>query len=193
MPRFLISHQALVNVWYAFLIFWLLMALRNKRDARRQSLAGRSVHNILCAVAFFLVFFDAGQRWMDLQVVPHTQAWRAAGTLIAYAGFAIAIWARFALGTNWSGTVTVKQGHQLVRSGPYRVVRHPIYSGILLAGLGTAVQTAQLRAFVGVALAAFAWWLKSRAEERFMVEEFGAEYEQYRRETRALVPFFPFR
>ena len=139
MPSFLVSHRDLIYVWYAFLIVWLAMAIGVKRNVRRQSFAGRIVHNTLCGFAFAFLFVD-GWGWglLAQPVVPHTLEWRAAGTLIAYAGFAFAIWARLTLGTNWSGTVTVKENHELIRTGPYRFVRHPIYSGILLAGLGTA-------------------------------------------------------
>ena len=101
----------------------------------------------------------------------------------------IAIWARFVLGRNWSGTVTVKQDHELVRSGPYALVRHPIYSGLLLAFLGTAVARGDLAALLGVALAAATLHFKTATEESFMTEQFGAGYMEYKREVKSLIPF----
>jgi protein-S-isoprenylcysteine O-methyltransferase len=105
------------------------------------------------------------------------------------AGLGFSLWARFALGRNWSGTVTIKRDHELVRSGPYAIVRHPIYSGILLALLATAIARGHLGAFVGLAVAALTLRLKALSEESFMVEQFGAQYSAYQREVKALIPF----
>ena len=107
---------------------------------------------------------------------------------VTAAGLLLSIWARAYLGRNWSGTVTVKVGHQLIRSGPYRWVRHPIYSGLILAMIGTAINKGQLCGFVAVVLLWIGFTLKSRIEERFMGTTFGAEYEDYRRTTGAIVP-----
>jgi protein-S-isoprenylcysteine O-methyltransferase Ste14 len=85
--------------------------------------------------------------------------------------------------------VTVKAGHTLIRGGPYAVVRHPIYSGLSLAVLGTALAVGELRGLLAVGLVAFGFWHKSLLEERFMREEFGAEYERYCRDVKALIPF----
>ena len=101
----------------------------------------------------------------------------------------MAIWARVALGRNWSGTVTIKQYHQLIRTGPYSVVRHPIYSGLLLALLGTALAVGETRGLVALAGAFLMGIFKARTEERFMIEQFGSQYEDYRKRTKALVPF----
>jgi protein-S-isoprenylcysteine O-methyltransferase len=93
------------------------------------------------------------------------------------------------LGGNWSASVTVKQDHRLVRRGPYTIVRHPIYTGLLLALLGTAVALGELRGLLGVVVAFAAWRAKSRMEEAFMRQEFGLEYATYQGEVKALVPF----
>jgi protein-S-isoprenylcysteine O-methyltransferase len=104
-------------------------------------------------------------------------------------GSAFAIWARSALGGNWSAAVTVKKNHSLVQRGPYQVVRHPIYSGCLLAMLGTAIVFGEVGCFVAVVLALVAWWLKSRVEEEFMTQQFGDDYRSYQRSVKRLVPF----
>ena len=88
-----------------------------------------------------------------------------------------------------SSNVVLKQDHTLVRSGPYRIVRHPIYSGILLGMLGSAIQRGGIRCFAGVLICVFSFWLKTRAEEQFMVQQFGEEYLLYRLKVKALVPF----
>ena len=104
-------------------------------------------------------------------------------------GVALSIWARLILGSNWSNRVTVKENHTLVRTGPYHFVRHPIYSGILEEMLGSAVQRGGIRCFARVLICGPCFWLKTRAEDRFMVQSFGKEYLQYCNTVKALVPF----
>jgi len=99
------------------------------------------------------------------------------------------VWARLVLGRNWSGTVTVKQEHTLVRQGPYVIVRHPIYTGLLAAGLGTAIAYGQIRGLIAVALFLLLFILKIRIEERFMREQFGDDYRIYQEQVKALIPF----
>jgi protein-S-isoprenylcysteine O-methyltransferase len=98
-------------------------------------------------------------------------------------------WARLFLGGNWSSNVTLKQNHTLVQSGPYRIVRHPIYTGLIVALLGTAVALGELRCFLGVLLAAIAWKIKSVSEETLMEQQFGDQYTRYRRQVKGLVPY----
>jgi protein-S-isoprenylcysteine O-methyltransferase Ste14 len=105
------------------------------------------------------------------------------------AGLAFAVWARFVIGRNWSGTVTLKQDHELVRSGPYAIVRHPIYTGFLLALVGTAVARGTIGAFIGVAIAVLTLRLKSLTEESLMLHQFGPQYATYKRDVKALIPF----
>jgi protein-S-isoprenylcysteine O-methyltransferase len=124
-----------------------------------------------------------------VRFVPGTAAWQMAGAAITVAGVAVAVWARFYLGKNWSATVTVKQEHELIRSGPYSVVRHPIYSGFLLAILGTAIYEGELKGLFALVLASVTWKIKSLHEEAFMEAEFGAHYTQYKRDVKSLVPF----
>ena len=93
------------------------------------------------------------------------------------------------LGGNWSNRVTVKENHKLVHTGPYRIVRHPIYSGILLGMLGSALQRGWIRCFAGVLICGFSFCLKTRVEERFMMQSFGEQYQQYRHKVKALAPF----
>jgi protein-S-isoprenylcysteine O-methyltransferase Ste14 len=105
------------------------------------------------------------------------------------AGLGFAVWARVHLGRNWSGTVSVKEDHELIRSGPYAYVRHPIYTGILAAVLGTAIASGTVRALIGLVIIAAALVRKSHIEERFMRETFPGQYERYSAEVPALIPF----
>ena len=182
--------RALEWVWIAFLLYWMAMSLGNKRVVRKQSPAGRLLQFAVGGFAFVLLWgrmFQTGP--LARRIIPLNVVWIAIGLALTCAGIAFAVWARVTLGKNWSGIVTVKQDHQLIRTGPYALVRHPIYSGLLLAIIGTAVSLGRVRSFLAVAVILVGWWLKWRAEEDFMVQEFGEQYEQYRRETPALIPF----
>ncbi len=112
----------------------------------------------------------------------------ALGIAITLAGIAFAMWARVYLGGNWSSSVTVKVGHQLVRTGPYRFVRHPIYTGLISSLFGTAIVRHQVRGIIAVVLAYVGFKIKSRIEERTMISTFGAQYDEYSRTTGAIVP-----
>jgi protein-S-isoprenylcysteine O-methyltransferase Ste14 len=101
---------------------------------------------------------------------------------------AFAIWARATLGRNWSAVVQVKQGHELVERGPYRWVRHPIYTGLLMGFLGTACALGEWRGLLGTAIVGVSFWFKLKLEERWMREQFGARYEDYMRRVKALIP-----
>lgn len=110
------------------------------------------------------------------------------GLLVQGASAAFAIWARRHLGRYWSGAITTKADHQLVRSGPYRFVRHPIYSGMLGMFLGTALVSGAWHGLVGMALISIAYWRKIRLEEAALRAVIGEEYATYSRHTKALVP-----
>jgi protein-S-isoprenylcysteine O-methyltransferase Ste14 len=112
----------------------------------------------------------------------------AAGLIIEATGLLLAVWTRRHLGRNWSGEISIKRDHQLVRSGPYHVVRHPIYTALLAMYLGSAVVSGELHALFGLALAAIAYGRKVRLEEAVLAQFFGEEYRDYRRVTWALLP-----
>ncbi len=148
---------------------------------------------ILNVAAFYAMFsHELAYRWMRLRFLPPGPWVETLGIAITAAGLLFTIWARTYLGRNWSGTVTVKVGHQLIRSGPYRWVRHPIYSGLILATIGTAIVRGQVRGIVAVVLLWIGFVMKSRIEERVMAATFGSEYEEYSRTTGAIVPRLKF-
>ena len=105
------------------------------------------------------------------------------------AGLLFAVWAREHLGRNWSSSVTIKQGHELITTGPYAVVRHPIYTGILAGLLGTAIALSQVRGFIGFVLFFLVLWVKLRMEEQWMRSQFGDTYATYAHQTAALLPY----
>lgn len=180
------------EIWLVFGVVWMVAAFASKRTVKRQSYGSRVLQSGLAFIGLLLVFnfwdvFKSG--WYTDRVIPHTAPWALAGAALAIAGVLLCFWARLILGANWSARVTIKQDHELVRRGPYAFVRHPIYTGLLTAMLGTALVYGFARCFVGVLLFAVALWLKSQMEEQFMIQQFGEQYAQYRQRTRALVPF----
>jgi protein-S-isoprenylcysteine O-methyltransferase len=181
--------RLITSLWIVVGIVWAAGALTTKRTVRNEPVAIRVLHVAIMALAFGLVFGDSFRPGpLNALFLPATPAVQWTGFGITVAGIGIAVLARIMLGGNWSGTVTVKEDHRLVRSGPYAVVRHPIYSGLALALLGTAVSQARMGALLGVAVAVLGWRFKSRIEEAFMEQEFGAEYAEYKRQVKALIP-----
>ncbi|SPE60693.1 Isoprenylcysteine carboxyl methyltransferase (fragment) [Verrucomicrobia bacterium] len=104
-------------------------------------------------------------------------------------GLIVTLWARWTLGGNWSSSVTFKQGHELIRTGPYRLVRHPIYTGLLVMALGTALDFGQFRCWLALPLMTTAFWVKLKQEEKLLLRHFPREYPLYKRQVKALVPF----
>ena len=183
-------HNTLATIWTVFWVLWILPAVFGKRTIRRQTNGSRILQLILLLVAYVLIVNgELGWNWLNIRLAPEGRASTAVGYGLLMAGMLFAGWARLFLGGNWSSSVTLKQDHTLVRSGPYRIVRHPIYTGLLVALLGTAIALGELRCFLGVLLAAIAWKIKSMSEETLMVQQFGDQYARYREQVKGLVPY----
>ncbi len=183
-------HLCFNAAWLVLVIVWIAGAVTAKRAARSESAASLAGHLLLLAAGMTLVFTGNVHRGpLAWRLIPESPAAVCAGLALTVAGVAFAIWARLILAGNWSGSVTIKEGHTLVRRGPYRVVRNPIYTGLWMALMGTAAAYGEFRGFLGAGIALLAWWQKTRIEEAFLAEQFGAEYERYRREVKALIPF----
>ena len=143
----------------------------------------------ILGVGAFLTFSRSDQFGrLSGRFVPESEWIKGGAVLLVAAGVGIAIWARWHIGQFWSARVTLKVDHQLVQSGPYARVRHPIYSGLLVAMLGTALFVGEWRALVGVLLVFVTHWQKARREEALLTEQFGAEYQEYRDRTGSLIP-----
>ncbi len=176
--------------WLVLALVWVVSALRTKRTVQSQSSASQLLYTAILLVGVYMIFAkQSGIPWLDRQLFSVTVPIVLAGLLVVLIGVAFSIWSRLILGSNWSNRVTVKENHTLVRTGSYRIVRHPIYSGILLGMLGSALQRGGIRCLVGVLICGLSFWLKTRAEERFMVQSFGEQYLQYSHKVKALAPF----
>jgi len=180
-------------IWTTVAVFWLFSSLRRKPVARVSQRGDRTVQIGLLIGAGLLLFTSWPQvTALAARVVPDDRAVAALGVVLAISGAAFAIIARGFLGANWSGRAVIKDAHEMVCRGPYALVRHPIYTGLLLAAAGTAMVGGRLHDFLGVALLWAAFELKRRDEEELLLRAFGDDYRAYRRAVRsAIVPFVP--
>jgi protein-S-isoprenylcysteine O-methyltransferase Ste14 len=183
-------HQyAIPALWLAWLIYWTIAAIGAKATLWEESFASRLSHVIPLALgAVLLATPHVPMAWLAARFLPRTAGWFWLGLVLVVLGIAFSVAARIWLGRNWSSMVTLKRDHELIRSGPYRWVRHPIYTGLLLAVLGTAITVAEWRGLIALALISAALLRKISIEERFLVTQFGAAYRQYRDEVPALLP-----
>jgi protein-S-isoprenylcysteine O-methyltransferase Ste14 len=179
-----------IGCWVVWALVWAVAARFASQTKQRQSSGARRIQIALYIVAVALMI---GPSWLPqgplaIRIVTGLgAAWVGVGLTVA--GLAFAIWARFFLGRNWSGDVTLKEGHSLIDTGPYALARHPIYTGLLTAFLGAALLRGTIGAFLGVALYGVAFASKISTEERLLASEFGPTYEAYRKRVKALVPF----
>jgi protein-S-isoprenylcysteine O-methyltransferase Ste14 len=182
--------QLMLWLWSAWFVYWVVCALSVKSTQRRESLGSRLSHVVPLLTGVALILWPrVPWQWLSLRLLPPGPLQVALGLVLLALGLAFTVWARVYLGRNWSGMVTVKEGHELIRSGPYAYVRHPIYTGLLVALLGSAVACGELRALIGLGIVAGAFIRKLRIEERFMRELFPQQYPRYCAEVPALIPF----
>jgi protein-S-isoprenylcysteine O-methyltransferase Ste14 len=173
--------------WLLLVLVWVSMAFGNKPAAVRNPLAARLVALAILGAYVALAMIYPGVLRSPYRAFSFPLY--GTGVLITFAGAAFAIWARMELGRNWSANPSVKEGHELVKTGPYRWVRHPIYTGLLAASLGTAI-TSRRPFEAGLLLLAIAFIaLKVRIEEKLMTGQFPQEYPLYRAGTKAIIPF----
>jgi protein-S-isoprenylcysteine O-methyltransferase Ste14 len=186
-------YQVLIpGMWLAWLILWWGLSRTVKTTERRESLASRLSYTVLLVLGFALLSIRNPRiPPLDERFLPTDERhiWAGIGAAITLAGLLFTVWARVHLGKNWSGTITIKQGHELIASGPYSVVRHPIYTGLLLAAFGQAVFEGQWVRLIAVGIIFAGFWRKLRIEERWMRRQFGDAYETYSQRVSALIPF----
>jgi protein-S-isoprenylcysteine O-methyltransferase Ste14 len=181
--------ESLINIyWITFCIYWGFSGFKAKRVIERQKFAHSLPYKILTIIGFLLVV------WRKAPGVPPI-LFTTPGPVVDYVsvglcllGLAETIWARRTLAGNWSADVTFKEEHKFVDRGPYRVVRHPIYSGVLLMALGTALSSGRFVAVLGLILLFAGCWMKSRQEELLLMKYFPEEYAGYKRRVKAFVP-----
>jgi protein-S-isoprenylcysteine O-methyltransferase Ste14 len=177
-------------IWLAYLIYWWAKSTNVKTAELIESALSRRVRFVLIMLAAVLLAFPGiplaflNQHFIPLGIV---RFW--IGSVLTVSGLLFSIWARNHLGRNWSQAVTIKKGHELITSGPYALVRHPIYTGLLLAFIGSAIAVGRWRGVLAVILIFVVLWNKLKFEEKWMRAQFGSSYESYAQRVAALVPY----
>jgi protein-S-isoprenylcysteine O-methyltransferase Ste14 len=194
----LFASEWAISIW---LLSWMVASVWQRRAQARPPLGEQLGYQAPLAVGALLLVIGGRDRLGAAAPLPFDpRLWRldvgAGWALFALclAGLAFCWWARLTLGPLWSSSVTRKEDHEIVERGPYRIVRHPIYTGLLAALASFAVQLGTPAALAGAAICGFALWRKAALEERFLIEELGPDvYGAYRRSTPMLTPFWPWR
>jgi protein-S-isoprenylcysteine O-methyltransferase Ste14 len=184
-----LSGYIITTCWFVFILVWFINAFRTKRTVEKQSLASALAHRIPVGLGWWMLAFPRlGPPW-NWQIIPRAAFLRIIGSAICIYGLWFTLWARRTLAGNWSSDVTFKRDHELIRTGPYRIVRHPIYTGLLVMCLGTAIVIGELRVVPSLLLVSIGFWIKLSQEEQLLVRHFPDAYPVYQREVKALVPF----
>jgi protein-S-isoprenylcysteine O-methyltransferase Ste14 len=178
-------------LWVTWFAYWGWAARKTKPSVKMESDLTRWTHLSAVALTFVLLF---SRRFhflhFNMQILPNTTPIILIGVGITTVALAFGIWARRQLGENWSARVTLKEGHQLIRTGPYRWVRHPIYTAFLFGVIGTAISLGEVRGFLAIIVLFTTYHFKMRREETLLTTHFGDEYRRYRDEVNAIIPAF---
>jgi protein-S-isoprenylcysteine O-methyltransferase Ste14 len=184
--------EIIIGAWILFWAFLYVPTLFDHVPADRRSPRYLKQSLLVFLIAIILLvlleWYEPGLP--SLRVIPDTPLVRITAVILTFAGLGFSAWARILLGRYWSSLPTIKVGHRLIRTGPYRFVRNPMYTGILVASLGAAIAIGFFFAFVALGILVVAIWVKIASEEEILLEKFGEEYLQYKREVKAaLIPF----
>ncbi len=198
--RYHILFQVICVLWAAFGIYWLIAAKMQDRSSAEPGLATNKVsdapsarlfHHAMAAAAFIILFVpQTGVGVLNSRFLPRNLAFVIAGLIVTIAGLGLAVWARLHLAENWSSRVRIRSGHELVRTGPYAHLRHPIDSGILLGVIGTGITVGRWRALMSVTLILVSYCIKGHREDAVLAREFGDSWLEHRRHAGFLLPRF---
>ena len=174
-------------IWALFILYWIATLWRNKKTRYRKNVAVSGVSARIFTFAILLLLWEVPI--FARAIYQPTTSTRILGVILCIIGAGFAVWARRTLGRNWSASsAEVKEQHELIQSGPYRWVRHPIYAGILFTLLGSFVENGKLRVLVFFLIMAVGMILRSRIEEQVMTQQFPDTYPEYKRRTKFIIP-----
>jgi protein-S-isoprenylcysteine O-methyltransferase Ste14 len=181
--------QAVLCAWMTAGIYFLGSALFTNRIKRREATSGRLLDLTLLWGGYFVMFSQAPVLGPLLRhFLPNREPLEIAGVAFAWVGAPLCIWARICLGRYWSGVVALKQDHRLIQSGPYRLIRHPIYTGLILAAIGWCLVMPAWSSLLGALSLTTCFMRRAYREDALLAAEFGAEFEAYRQRTGRLAP-----
>jgi len=177
--------------WVVFIVYWIIGGLKTLAPREKEFFVSRSAVLLCEIVGYMLIFSGAtGIGFLGARFMPRTTTSATLGVMLVWSGVGLAIWARYHLAEYWSGRVTIKEGHRLIRSGPYTHLRHPIYSGLLLATIGSTVVIDEWRCILGTCLVLAGYCLKASKEEAMLSQQFGEAFREHQKHTGFLIPRF---
>jgi len=184
--------RLLVEVpWIVFVIYWIIGATRTLATREKEPFASRYLILAIEVVGFALLFNGStGIGFLGTRLIPRTWTSAIGGVILTWAGIGLAIWARHHLAEYWSARITIKEDHQLIRTGPYSRLRHPIYTGLVLATIGSALEIDRWRCVFGVLLVLAGYCLKARREEAMLSRQFCEAFREHQEQTGFLLPRF---
>lgn len=188
-PEWVAPELIVRDAWLVFAFYWLVSAIGRGRAQRREPRAERLLHVLWLAAAAYLFYYS--EPWfgpLNRRFAPDLPWIADLSAALTAAGIAFAIWARYHLGKNWSGDVAIREDHKLIRTGPYARLRHPIYTGLLVALSGTALWVGKYRALVALGMFVIGFARKAKKEEAFLAQEFGPAFEEHKRLTGFFLP-----
>jgi protein-S-isoprenylcysteine O-methyltransferase Ste14 len=175
--------------WTMFAAYWLVEGVRAKRAQKREAAGDRLVHVVIMGAAFYLVaIYDPRLGRLNERFMREREWVRDLGVALAFVGVGFAIWARHHIGRYWSARVSIVEEHRLIHTGPYARIRHPIYTGMLVALAGTALVVGEYRALVGLGIALLGFARKAKKEEEMLAARFGREFEEHQRRAGFFLP-----
>jgi protein-S-isoprenylcysteine O-methyltransferase Ste14 len=179
--------------WYAVMAYWIISGIRAKKAKSKEPFRIRFVLYILPLIIAILLLGPGkwfGHTFLRENFVPHNNLVGIIGLSVSVLGAIIACWSRYMLGKNWSLSVQKKENHELVQNGIYKIIRHPIYTGILLLFIGNTLIVGDYRGILAVMIVFVSFWFKLVKEEKLLLDLFGNQYTAYKNRTKALIPFF---
>ncbi len=177
--------------WVVFLVYWLIGAIKTRATRQQESFASRYAVLLIETLGYVLIFREsAGIGFLRNRVIPRNLAGPVIGSVLTWMGIGLAIWARYHLAEYWSARVTIKEDHQLIRTGPYARLRHPIYTGLILATIGSAMVIDRWRCVLGVFLVVTGYCFKANKEESMLTQQFGDAFLEHQKHTGFLIPRF---
>ena len=178
------------DCWIVFCVIWLLASFWTKQSVYRERGKNLLRYILPLAIGAYLIF--NGPRLsgsLGLRIIPHADIFARTSVILCVAGLAFCVWARFTLGRNWSGVITFKGDHELITRGPYAIVRHPIYTGLLIMLVGTVILYGRIAGIVALPFVLWGLWVKLRFEEQLMLKNFPDQYGAYQKRVKRIIPF----
>ena len=179
----------ILSCWAILLLYWTVSAFFQKKIKEKTNIRGNLLHSLLLFISLVLLLISSKIIFLNYILIRVSLTINILSILFSIIGVVLCVYSRTVLGDNWSKDVIVKKNHELITKGPYRYMRHPIYSGMILLVLATALAIGNIGSTLGFIILLISLTLKSKQEEKLMIKTFGKKYIAYRKRTKALIPY----